>query len=211
MSIKIDNELLKKIGKAIILILALICIVQNCSGDKVEVDTKMTDTSVYFAKMKADSIKYLALEKKYAEKELEVIASKHREDSLKKVSDKNYKSYVAAKNGVKDDFGRGICDTVKIKEAFNQCDTVISGKDREIAQKDTTINKLEDEKKIWSDQKEALKGEVEAARTIIKVQADDNKALQKEIKHTKRKHKIKTVLATIGVALENALLIFALK
>lgn len=184
---------------------------QNCSGPKPEVEYKKGNYDSLYAKIKVDSLKIASLEIILAKKEEKLIASEAKSDSLAKVKIKSDKKYIKSSTKVRNEFKEGICDTNSVKEALNDCDSVRLANSRELYQKDSTITTLKEQKEVLKEERDSFRGQVDASREILKGQEDDIKALEKEIIKTKRRNKIKNVITAIGVAVENALLIFALK
>ena len=80
-----------------------------------------------------------------------------------------------------------------------------------MASKDSTNQVLIDENEVLKEDNVLQKGMVETARTIIKNQAEDYKALEKESKKALRKQKIKTIGAIIVASITEVLTIFVLK
>lgn len=183
----------------------------QCSGPKPEVEYKKGNYDSLYAKIKADSLKIASLEVILAKKEEKLVASEAKSDSLAKAKAKADKKYVASSTAVRDEIKEGICDTNSVKQALNDCDSVRIVNDRSLSQKDSTITTLKEQKETLKEENTSLRGMVDASRTILKGQTDDIKALEKEIIKTKRRNKIKNIFTAIGVAVENALLIFALK
>lgn len=208
-----EKKIIFSFGIRDILIIALLGLLwfQHCSGPNPEVEYKKGNYDSLYSVLSSEKEKVAALEVILAKKDVKLIASEAKSDSLLKVKVKADKKYIASSTNVRTEIKEGICDTNSVKEALNDCDSVRMASRRELSQKDSTITTLKEEKEILKEQKESLQGQVDASRTILKGQTDDIKALEKEIIKTKRRNKIKNIFTTIGVAVENALLIFALK
>jgi hypothetical protein len=142
---------------------------------------------------------------------LNTIASKRSEDSIKVIADKNEKLYRSSSKRVRELLARGICDTILIKIAMNDCDSTIKSKNNLLAQKDSTNKSVNEELSTVKEELVISKGMVVTAQTIIKNQAEDYKTLEKESKKALRKQKIKTIGAIIVASITEVLTIFALK
>lgn len=198
------------IGKGLIILFALLFIFRwfGCGEDVI---VPKTDNSQYFAKMKSDSMIIVNLMEKQYQDSLNTLASKRSEDSIKVIADKNEKLYRSSSKRVRELLARGICDTVLINVAFNDCDSTIKSKDALLAQKDSTNKSVNEELSTVKEELGVSKGMVVTAQTIIKNQADDYKVLEKESKKALRKQKIKTIGVIILATLTEVLTIFALK
>jgi hypothetical protein len=197
--------------KVIVVTLAFLFILTKCGGCDSKIVVPKHDNSALFAKMKSDSIKIIKLEEEQKQDSLKTIASKQSEDSIKVVADKYTKLYKNSSKRVRDLLARGICDTVEITIALNNCDSTIESKDRLLAQKDSTYESINEELINVKEQNGILKSEVKTAKTIISNQAEDYKTLEKTSKKELRKQKIKTIGVIVVSALVEALTIFALK
>lgn len=200
----------KNLGKIFLLILGIALFLWGKScGDKIEV--AKSDNSIYFAKMKSDSIKIIRLMQERHEDSLKTVASKHAEDSLKVIADKNEKLYRSSSKIVRELLARGICDTVLIEVAMNDCDSTIKSKDALLAQKDSTNKSVNEELSTVKEELGVSKGMVVTAQTIIKNQEEDYKNLEKESKKDLRKQEAKTIGAIILASIIEGLTIFGLK
>lgn len=197
--------------KVFVLVLAFLFVLTKCGGCDNNIIAPKHDNSQYFAKIKSDSLKIAKLEEKQKEDSLKTIASKQPEDSIKIVADKYTKLYKNSSKKVRELLAMGICDTVEITIALNNCDSTIKSKDELLAQKDTTYNRVNEELNTVKEQLSITKGMVVTAKTIIKNQSEDYKTLEKTSKKELRKQKIKTIGVIIVSALAEALTIFALK
>lgn len=197
--------------KGIVILLALAFIFSKFGGCDNKIIEDKHDNSQYFAKMKSDSMTIVNLMQERYEDSLKTLASKRSEDSLKVLADKNERLYRGSAKKVRELIALGICDTVVVKVALNDCDSTIKSKDKLMAQKDSTYNKAQEE---MADVKQELgisKSMVVTAQTIIKNQADDYNALEKDSKKALRKQKVKTFGAIFLATLTEVLTIFALK
>jgi len=209
-----DKSTAKHIGELIlkgIVILFAILFIFRWFGCGEEVIVPKTDNSQYFAKMKSDSMIIVSLMEKQYQDSLNTLASKRSEDSIKVIADKKEKLYRNSSKRVRELLARGICDTVLINVAFNDCDSTIKSKDALLAQKDSTNKSVNEELSTVKEELGISKGMVATAQTIIKNQDDDHKALEKESKKQLRKQKFKTIITIIGGVVVEALTIFALK
>ena len=199
------------VGKGIVILLALAFIFTRFGGCGDKIIAPKTDNSQYFAKMKSDSMIIVNLMQERYQDSLNTLASKRSEDSIKVIADKNERLYRNSSKRVRELLARGICDTVLINVAFNDCDSTIKSKDALLAQKDSTNKSVNEELSTVKEELGVSKGMVVTAQTIIKNQADDYKVLEKESKKALRKQKIKTIGVIILATLTEALTIFALK
>lgn len=197
--------------KGIVITLACLFVFRYCGGCDNKIEVAKTDNSQYFAKMKSDSITIVSLMQERYDDSLKTLASKRSEDSIKVIADKNERLYRNSSKRVRELLARGICDTVLIEVAMNDCDSTIKSKDALLAQKDSTNKSVNEELSTVKEELGVSKGMVVTAQTIIKNQADDYKALEKESKKALRKQKIKTIGVIILATLTEALTIFALK
>jgi hypothetical protein len=199
------------IAKGIVILLAVLFVIRwfGCSNDEVEVKTY--DNSQYFAKMKSDSMTIVNLMQERYEDSLKTLASKRSEDSIKVIADKNEKLYKGFAKRVRELIALGICDTVVVKVALNDCDSTITSKNKLIAQKDSTYEKVNKELTTVKEELSINKEMVTTAKTIIKNQEDDYKALGKDSKKALRKEKAKTIGAIILASVVEVLTIFSLK
>lgn len=198
------------IGKGLIILFALLFIFR-LFGCGEEVIVSKTDNSQYFAKMKSDSIKSLANDIKIKSLEAKLAIKERSEDSLVKLAYNTQKKADRSAKTVRDLIKKGVCDTVEVLIALNDCDSVKQADNRAMASKDSTNQVLRDENKVLKEDNDLQKGMVTAARIILKNQADDYKALEKSSKKALRKQKIKTIGVIILATLTEALTIFALK
>ena len=199
------------IGKGIVVLLALAFIFSKFGGCDNKIIEDKHDNNQYFAKMKSDSMTIVNLMQERYEDSLKTLASKRAEDSIKVVADKNEKLYRSSAKRVRELIALGICDTVVIKVALNDCDSTIKSKDALIAQKDSTNKSVNNELSKAKEELSVSKGMVESAKTIIKNQDTDYKALEKESKKALRKQKFKTIGAIIVASITEVLTIFVLK
>jgi len=197
--------------KGIVILLALAFIFTRFGGCDNKIEVAKTDNSKYFAKMKSDSMTIINLMQERYEDSLKTLASKRAEDSIKVVADKNEKLYRSSAKKVRELIALGICDTVFIKVALNDCDSTIKSKDALLAQKDSTNKSVNNELSKAKEELGVSKGMVESAKTIIKNQDTDYKALEKDSKKALRKQKFKTIGAIIVASITEVLTIFALK
>lgn len=199
------------IGKGIVILLALAFIFTRFGGCDNKIEVEKHDNSQYFAKMKSDSMTIINLMQERYEDSLKTLASKRSEDSIKVVADKNEKLYRNSSKRVRELLARGICDTVLIEVAMNDCDSTIKSKDALLAQKDSTNKSVNKELSTVKEELGVSKGMVVSAQTIIKNQAEDYKTLEKESKKALRKQKFKTIGVIIIASITEVLTIFALK
>lgn len=199
------------IGKGIVILLALAFIFTRFGGCDNKIEVEKHDNSQYFAKMKSDSMTIISLMQERYDDSLKTLASKRSEDSIKIVADKNEKLYRSSSKRVRELLALGICDTVFINTALNDCDSTIKSKDALLAQKDSTNKSVNKELSTVKEELEVSKGMVVTAQTIIKNQAEDYKTLEKESKKALRKQKFKTIGTVIIASITEVLTIFALK
>ncbi len=197
--------------KFVIVLLAFLFVLTKCGGCDNKIEVAKTDNTQYFAKMKSDSLLIIGFMEKQYQDSLKVMASKRSEDSIKVVADKNEKLYRGSAKKVRELIALGICDTVVVKVALNDCDSTIKSKNSLIAQKDSTNQKLTNENTTLKQTVVVQKDMVDASRTIIANQDKDYKELEKESKKALRRQKFKTIVAIIGGVVVEALTIFALK
>lgn len=175
------------IFKGIIITLAFLFILTKCGG----YDNKIIDTNkTLFAKIKNDSLILTILAK-------DLTTSERINDSLTLVKSKAEIVYIKSSSTVRTEIKQGICDTVKVLVALNNCDSVIAYSNLLIAQKDTTINILKSTVATQNDM-------MTISRNIINNQ---DKSFRKSI----RKQKVKTVMVIIGATILEGLTIFALR
>lgn len=199
------------IREIIIIVLAALLFINNCTGPKPEVNYKKGSYDSLLIKLKNDSVLVVSLMEKSYQDNLKVVASEQKSDSLTKVNKKYIALYHKSSGVVRTQISEGVCDTTSVNKALNDCDSTIVSARNESAQKDTTIVRLKTELATEKEHSKVSDGMVDASREILKGQADDIKALEKEIIKTKRRIKIKNIFVAVGIAVENALLIFALK
>tara|TARA_R110000822_G_scaffold67329_3_gene164039 strand:+ start:7490 stop:8125 length:636 start_codon:yes stop_codon:yes gene_type:complete len=211
MEIALIKHSLITIGKGIVILLALAFIFTRFGGCDDKIEVVKTDNSMYFAKMKADSIKSLANDIKIKSLEAKLTIKERSEDSLVTLAYDNQRKADKSAKKVRDLIKKGVCDTVEILIALNDCDSVKLADNRAMASKDSTNQVLIDENEVLKEDNVLQKGMVETARTIIKNQAEDYKALEKESKKALRKQKIKTIGAIIVASITEVLTIFVLK
>jgi len=197
--------------KVAVTVLAFLFILTKCGGCDNNIIVPKPDNSQYFAKMKSDSLKIVKLEEKQKQDSLKTIASKQSEDSIKAVADKYTKLYKNSSKKVRELLAMGICDTVEITVALNNCDSTIKSKDNLLAQKDSTNKSINEELSTVKEELGISKGMVVTAKTIIKNQAEDYKALEKTSKKALRKQKAKTIGVIILASIVEVLTIFGLK
>lgn len=201
----------ERIIKGIVILLALAFIFTRFGGCDNNIVVEKHDNSKYFAKMKSDSLLIIGLMEKQYQDSLNTLASKRSEDSIKVIADRNEKLYRGSAKKVRELISRGICDTVLVEVALNDCDSTIKSKDSLIAQKDSTYNRVQEELSTVKEELSVSKGMVVTAQTTIKNQAEDYKTLEKESKKALRKQKAKTILSNVFWGLAEALTIFGLK
>ena len=211
MEISVVKYWLGVIGRGIVILLACLFVFRYCGGCENKIEIVKNDNSQYFAKMKSDSMIIVSLIKKQYQDSLNTIASKRSEDSIKVIADKNEMLYRSSSKRVRELLARGICDTVLIQIAMNDCDSTIESKNNLLAQKDSTNKSVNEELSTVKEELVISKGMVVTAQTIIKNQAEDYKTLEKESKKALRKQKIKTIGAIIVASITEVLTIFALK
>ncbi len=199
------------IVKGIVITLACLFVFRYCGGCDNNIEVTKTDNSIYFAKMKADSIKSLEKDRKMLALEVKLAIKERSEDSLVKLAHKNQNKADKSAKTVRDLIKKGVCDTVEVLIALNDCDSVKQADNRAMASKDSTNQVLRDENITLKEDNVLQKGMVESARIILKNQSDDSKVLEKESKKQLRIQKFKTVVAIIGGVVIEALTIFALK
>ena len=199
------------VGKGIVILLALAFIFTRFGGCGDKIIAPKTDNSQYFAKMKSDSMIIVNLMQERYQDSLNTLASKRSEDSIKVIADKNERLYRNSSKRVRELLARGICDTVLINVAFNDCDSTIKSKDALLAQKDSTNKSVNEELSTVKEELGVSKGMVVTAQAIIKNQAEDYKTLEKESKKALRKQKFKTIGVIIIASITEVLTIFALK
>jgi len=200
-----------EICKGIVILLACLFVFSYCRGCDNKIELAETDNAQYFSKMKSDSMTIVNLMQERYEDSLKTLASKLSEDSIKVVADNNEKLYRSSAKKVRELIALGICDTVVIKVALNDCDSTIKSKDRLIAQKDSTYESVNNELSTVKEELGISKSMVESAKTIIKNQDTDYKALEKESKKALRKQKTKTIGVIILASIVEALTIFGLR
>lgn len=201
----------KRILQGVVVLLACLFVFRYCGGCDNNIEVKKSNNDSLFLVMRYDSLLSVKLMETSYQDSLNTLASKHKEDSLKTLIVKFEGLYRKSSKAVREQIAEGICDTNLVKIALNDCDSSNVSKDRLIAQKDTTIERLETELEDTKQDLAVNKGMVVFARTIIKNQADDYKELEKESKKALRKQKIKTIGVIILATLTEVLTIFALK
>lgn len=211
MEVVLIKHSLITIGKGILLLLAFTFALTRFGGCGNKIEVAKTDNSQYFEKMKSDSLLIVSLKEKQVKDSLNTLASKRSEDSLKAVADKYTNLYKNSSKKVRELLALGICDTVIVKVALNDCDSTIKSKDKLIAQKDSTYDKVNEELSTVKEELVVSKGMVVSAKKVIKNQADDYKTLEKESKKALRKQKAKTVLSNVFWGLAEVLTIFVMK
>lgn len=210
-NIHVIKSTLITIGKSLIVGLAILFIISKFGGCDNSVITPKHDNIQYFEKMKSDSVLISKLTIKQKEDSLKVIVSKHSEDSLKVIADKYTGLYKGSAKKVRELIALGICDTVEVKVALNDCDSVIKSKDNLISQKDSTYDKVQEELITVKEELTISKSMVVTAQTIIKNQEEDYKLLEKDSKKALRKQKAKTIGVIILASIAEVLTIFGLK
>lgn len=199
------------IGKAVVILLALAFIFSKFGGCDADVEVPKTDNSKYFDKMKSDGLLIVDLMEKQYQDSLKTLASERSEDSIKVVADKYNGLYKGSAKKVRELIALGICDTVYIKVALNDCDSTIKSKNSLIAQKDSTNKSIKEEMSTVKEANTVLQSDVTAAKTVIKNQDNDYKALEKESNKSLKKQKRKTIGAIILASIIEGLTIFGLK
>lgn len=199
------------IGKGIVILLALAFIFTRFGGCDNKIEVAKTDNTIYFAKMKADSIKSLANDIKIKSLEAKLAIKERAEDSLVTLAYNAQKKADKSAKTVRYLIKKGVCDTVEVLIALNDCDSVKQADNRALVSKDSTNQALRDENIVLKEDNVLQKGMVESARIILKNQAEDYKTLEKESKKALRKQKAKTILANVFWGLVEGLTIFALK
>jgi hypothetical protein len=199
------------IGKGIVILLALAFIFTRFGGCGNKIQIAKTDNSQYLAKMKADSIKSLANDIKIKSLEAKLAVKERSEDSLVTLAYDNQKKADKSAKTVRDLIKKGVCDTVEVLIALNDCDSVKQADNRALASKDSTNQVLKEENIILKEDNVLQKGMVASARIILKNQAEDYKILEKKSKKALRKQKIKTIGAIIVASITEVLTIFALR
>lgn len=194
----------------LIIVILLGCLLLQFGCEKETTEIK-TDYSHLYKKIEKDSMTMVSFMEKAYQDSLSKIDSKRKTDSISKVANKYISLYKKASGNVYVQLSHGICDTTSVRKLVNACDSTFIAMSNESAQKDTTIKNVESENLNLRSALQSSNDINDAAREILKGQADDNQALHKELKKVKRNNKIKTTLLIIGDVLKDALLIFALK
>ena len=195
----------------IIIVLAGLLWLSNCSGPKSEVEYTKGNYDSLLVKLKSDSIQLIAFKEKSYQDSLKTVASEHKSDSITKVKDKYYTLYKSSKKNVLIQISEGICDTNSVKQLVNDCDSTITAAQNESMQKDTTIASLKVELVDVKEQLKTSNGMVDASRTILSGQADDIKALEKEVVDVKKTFKKRTIGVIALNVLKDIGLFFVLK
>lgn len=198
------------IGKGIVILLALAFIFTRFGGCDNKIEVEKHNNSQYFAKMKSDSMTIINLMQERYDDSLKTLASKRSEDSIKVVADKNEKLYRSSSKRVRELLALGICDTVFINTALNDCDSTINSKNKLIAQKDSTNKSINKELSTVKEELGVSKGMVATAQTIIKNQSDDYETLKGKSNKALKKEKRKTIGAIILASIIEGLTIFGL-
>lgn len=191
------KKIIINIGKGLVLLLAFLFILTKCASCGNEVVVKKSNNDSLFSRMKADSLKILELQSKLLLSEVKNKAL----DSAKLIIENKYQ--IASKK-LRNKIKIGICDTFEVVKVLNECDSVIDANHEVISQRDSSIAILKEITKEQAD-------EIAAARQVIKNKDSDIENLEKALKKTKRRNKIKTALIIIGDVAKDVLLIFALK
>ncbi len=199
------------IGKGIVILLALAFIFTRFGGCNNKIEVEKHDNSIYFAKMKADSIKSLANDIKIKALEAKLAIKERAEDSLVTLAYNTQKKADKSAKTVRDLIKKGVCDTVEVLIALNDCDSVKQADNRALASKDSTNQALREANETLKEDNILQKGMVESARIILKNQAEDYKTLEKDSKKALRKQKAKTIGAIILASIVEGLTIFGLK
>lgn len=197
--------------KATVIILAILFVISKFNSCEKEETVVKDDYSHLYKKISSDSMIMVNFMEKAYQDSLSKADSKRKTDSLTKVANKFISLYKKASGNVYVELSQGICDTNSVRKLANACDSTFEAMSNESAQKDSTIKYQDNENKNLKIALSSCNDMNDAARVILKGQADDAKALKEELKTVKRKHKIKTTLLIIGDVLKDALLIFALK
>lgn len=195
----------------LIIVLGGLLLFNMCGRKKAEDKHEKGNYDSLYSKMKSDSLAVVSLTKILSDQEVKLVASESKSDSLMKAKVKADKRYAASSGVVRDEIKEGICDTNSVKQALNDCDSVRLADDFAISQKDSTISVLKEQKETLKSTVESQKGIIDAAKIVLKGQAEDNAALEGEINTIKRTNRITATLAIIGGVLKDAVLIILLK
>jgi len=201
----------KRILIGIVLVAAFIFIFTRFSGCDNKITVDKNDYYHLYKKMREDSIKSLLNDKKYSALEVKLKTYERRDDSLVALAINIQKKADKSAKTVRELIKKGVCDTVEVLIALNDCDSVKKADNRAMASKDSTNQVLRDENEVLKEDNVLQKGMVASARIILKNQADDYKELEKQSKKQLRRQKFKTVVVIIGGVVIEALTIFALK
>lgn len=185
------------IAKVLVILLAILFVLTKCGGCGDKIESIKTDNSHLLAKIKIDSLKLVVLETKLHNSEF-------KNDSLTVVKEKVKLVYLKSSKDVRNEIKQGICDTVKVLIALNDCDSLIKSDSTLLAIKDTTI-------KILKQTLDVQKDVIDINNEIIVNKDKDYTELEKSSKKALRKQKFKTVVTIVGTVIIEALTIFALK
>ena len=185
------------IAKVLVIVLAILFVLTKCGGCDDKIESIKTDNSQLLAKIKVDSLKLIVLETKLHNSEF-------KNDSLTVVKEKVKLVYLKSSKDVRNDIKQGICDTVKVLIALNDCDSLIKSDSTLLAIKDTTI-------KILKQTLDVQKDVIDINNEIIVNKDKDYTELEKSSKKSLRKQKFKTVVTIVGAVIIETLTIFALK
>lgn len=192
MKIATTKHLLILLFKILICSLAFLFILSKCSGcDHKTLQLSNNDSLNNVINMYKTTL--FSLDNK-------LIASNKKNDSLTLLKKKVEVKYIQSSKDVRISIANGICDTIKIIETINDCDSIISLDNKIIATKDTIIN-------YQTGYINVQKSIIAAKDEIISNKDNDIKLLKKEVKTQRRK----TIAVIIGSALTLAATIFVLK
>lgn len=195
----------------VIVVLLAFLFFDKCTDTANDIYYKKGNYDSLYAKIKSDSISFVALKEKHYNDSLKTVSSERKSDSLTMIKDKYIALYQLSKKTVLAQISEGICDTNYVKEVIYDCDSTIISYKNESAQKDTTIASIKTELEDVKEQLKTSNEMVSTARKILNGQDDDIKALQGELKTVKRKNKLRTALIIIGDVVKDALIIISLK
>ena len=190
---------LNKILILIITILVVIIMLPKCSEKPIKIDTSKSDSLLL--KIKNDSMLIAKLTDKQKIDSLRVLASKHKEDSIKSIADKYASMHKISSKKVRELLAKGIVDTALVEVALNDCDSTINKKDILIAQKDSTYKAVNEE---LSTVKEALTicNEVnKIAKNVISNNDAVYDAKEKALKKKSKRNIVYSFLIGIGSGL----------
>lgn len=128
-----------------------------------------------------------------------LITANEKNYSLIQLKKKVEIKYITSSKNVREELAHGVCDTIKIIETLNNCDSIINLDNKIIAVKDTIISY----QTIYISTQKYL---ISTKDEVISNKDNDIKKLEKEVKKQKR---IK-VLAVVGTTILAGLTILAL-